>query len=83
MTTHISVAHMLPTSPSLSPSTTPPSSSCLAPLVAAAESTLFINSFLMLPDGMTVIYGGPSVFTFMCAPKYAHQGVFIHRLYAY
>lgn len=29
------------------------------------SSTLFINSFLMLPDGTTVIYGGPSVFTFM------------------
>lgn len=64
MTTHISAAQMLPTPhppclqhPSLLQL---PRSTC-----GCCSSTLFINSFLMLPDGTTVIYGGPSVFTFM------------------
>lgn len=47
------------------------------------SSTLFINSFLMLPDGMTVIYGGLSVF-YVCVylSGCVWVGVFIHKIYA-
>lgn len=71
MTTHISAAQMLtppPVPPCLHHSSTPLCSTC-----GCCSSTLFINSFLMLPDGVTVIYGGLSVFRFVCVCARVHE----------
>lgn len=66
MTTHISAAQMLPRPPLHTPCLHHtsllqlPHSTC-----GCSSSTLFINSFLMLPDGMTVIYCGLRAFVCM------------------